>query len=337
VDIDGLAADQFAQVAGRLVAWTERTLHKGRLTVTDPFRKPRPADPVWLTEKIWEEIEKTRTDAFLAAFASQLRLERWGNTLRALVAPVPSMPADPARISPPPGFPWKAERIIWQVEGGSTAVHLLGSGWETSVRELGLTYGIDLTPGIAPGLFPDQRENRVTLRSLRPKSVLNLFAHTCAFGALAASEGATTLNIDSSARALARGKENYARNRLEGPAHRFWTEDVRKVLPRLIRRGEKFDAVILDPPTFAHGSKGRAFRITHELEPILISCLPLTSRRGTIFVSINDSQTGPAQLSATIRNILAREQVQARIEPGKRPPEVPPDRMPATLWIFRED
>ena len=305
--------------------------------MTDLFRKPRPTDPVWLPEKIWREIEKTRTDAFLTASSPRLRLERWGSTLRALVPQPDPTPADLSLTSPPPGFPWKAERIIWQVEGEPSAQHLLGSGWETEVRELGLAYGIDLTPGTAPGLFPDQRENRITLRSLGPKSVLNLFAHTCAFGVLAASEGAGTLNIDSSARALARGKENYARNRLEGPTHRFWTEDVRKVLPRLIRRGEKFEAVILDPPTFAHGTKGHAFRIAHELEPLLVDCLTLTTRRGAVLLSINESRTGESNLSATVRDILAREQIRARVQPGRRPPEVPADRMPATLWIFRED
>jgi len=305
--------------------------------VADPFRKPRPADPVWLTAKLWGEIEKTRTTAFRAAGSAQLRLERWGSTLRALVSQTNPVATDLALVSPPSHFPWKAERVIWQVEGQKSALHLLGSGWETEVQELGLKYGIDLTPGTAPGLFPDQRENRITLRSLRPASVLNLFAHTCAFGVLAASGGAATLNIDSSARALARGKENYARNQLEGTAHRFWTEDVRKVLPRLIRRGEKFDAVILDPPTFAHGTKGRAFRIAHELEPLLISCLTLTSPRGVVFVSINDSRTGVAQLTSLIQDILAREQVRAHIKPGGRPPEVLPEHMPATLWIFRED
>lgn len=302
-----------------------------------PFRKPRPADPVWLTGKLWGEIEKTRTNAFLAAYSPGLRLERWGSTLRALVSQPYPISADLSLASPPPDFPWKAERVIWQVEGEKSALHLHGAGWETEVQELGLKYGIDLTPGTAPGLFPDQRENRILLRSFRPKSVLNLFAHTCAFGALAAAQGAATLNIDSSARALDRGKENFARNQLEGPAHRFWTEDVRKVLPRLIRRGEKFDAVILDPPTFAHGSKGQAFRIARELEPLLISCLTLTSPRGVVFVSINDSRTTAKQLTSTIQEILAREQIRARLKPGQRPPEVPPDRMPATLWIFQED
>lgn len=56
-----------------------------------------------------------------------------------------------------------------------------------------------------------------------------------------------------------------------------------------------------------------------------------------IFVSVNDSRTKDLQLASTIRDILAREQIRARLKPGQRPPEVPPERMPATLWIFRED
>ena len=86
-----------------------------------------------------------------------------------------------------------------------------------------------------------------------------------------------------------------------------------------------------------HGGKGRAFRIGHELEPLLVSCLTLTSRRGALLLSINESRTEGSRLTSTVRDILAREQIRARVEPGRRPPEVPADRMPSTLWIFRED
>lgn len=205
------------------------------------------------------------------------------------------------------------------------------------VRELGLRYGIDLTPGTAPGLFPDQRENRAWLRSRRPTTLLNLFAHTCAFGVLAASSGAATLNIDTSARALERGRENFRRNDLDEKSHRFWKEDVRKALPRLIRRGETFAAIILDPPTFAHGGRGRAFRIERELEPMLIACLRLLAPRGALLISINESETRPEDLEKRVRSILQREKVPARLEPSRRPAEIPEIRMPAGVWVIRED
>ena len=302
-----------------------------------PFRKPPAAQPLWVPEKIWREIEATGTDAFLAAGSPRLRLERWGSTLRAIATQPDPLPCEESLLLPPAGFPWKPERILWQAESEPVARHLQGEGWTTVVHELGLSYGIDLTPGTAPGLFPDQRENRVWLRSLRPASLLNLFAHTCAFGVVAAATGAPTLNIDTSARALERGRDNFRRNKLEDKNHRFWKEDVRKALPRLIRRGETFAAIILDPPTFAHGGRGRAFRIENEVEPMLLACLRLLAPRGSLLVSINDSETHPRDLETTARSLLRREKIRARLEPSRRPPEVPETRMPAGIWIFRED
>ena len=302
-----------------------------------PFRKPPAAPPVWIAEKTWQDIESTGTDAFLAAWSPGLRLERWGRTLRAIATRPDPIPCDDTLLTPPPAFPWKAKRVIWQVEGEKTAQHLLGEGWSTEVAELDLRYGIDLSPGSAPGLFPDQRENRIFLRSLRPASLLNLFAHTCAFGVLAASTGATSLNIDTSARALERGRENFFRNKLADNNHRFWKEDVRKALPRLVRRGETFSAIILDPPTFAHGGSGKAFRIEKELGPMLLDCLRLLAPRGSLLVSINDSKTRPRDLETMVRSILRQKKIAARLEPSRRPPEVPAIRMPTGVWINRED
>jgi 23S rRNA (cytosine1962-C5)-methyltransferase len=305
--------------------------------MTAPFRKPPAAPPFWVTEKIWKEIEATGTDTFLAAWSPSLRLERWGTTLRALATQPHPPSCDELLLKPPPGFPWKADRVLWQMEGERTAQHLSGEGWTSEVQELGLHYGIDLTPGTAPGLFPDQRENRALLRSRRPVSLLNLFAHTCAFGVLAGSVGATTLNIDTSARALERGRENFRRNQLEEKDHRFWKEDVRKALPRLHRRGETFDAIILDPPTFAHGGRGRAFRIEKEIEPMLTACLQLLRPAGVLLVSINESHTALGDLERQIHPLLHRAKIPARLEPSRRPPEVPAVRMPAGVWLFRED
>ena len=302
-----------------------------------PFRNPPAAAPLWLPEKTWKEIEATGTDAFLAAGSPRLRLERWGSTLRAVATRPDPLPCEESLVVPPAGFPWKAGRILWQAEGERTARHLAGAGWTAEVHELNLRYGIDLTPGTAPGLFPDQRENRAFLRSLRPASLLNLFAHTCAFGVVAASAGAVALNIDTSARSLQRGRENFRMNQLDEKSHRFWKEDVRKALPRLVRRGETFAAIILDPPTFAHGGRGRAFRIEREFEPMLAACLRLLAPRGSLLVSINESETQSWELERRTRSVLQREKLRARIEPSRRPPEVPPSRMPAGLWLIRED
>jgi len=302
-----------------------------------PFRKPPAAPPVWISEKLWKEIEATGTDAFLAAHSPSLRLERWGSTLRAFATQPDPLACGESLLEPPADFPWKPERVIWQTEGERTARHLRGEGWTTEVQELNLRYGIDLTPGTAPGLFSDQRENRMFLRSRRPTSLLNLFAHTCAFGVLAAAEGAATLNIDTSARALERGRENYRRNHLPEANHRFWKEDVRKALPRLVRRGETFSAIVLDPPTFAHGGRGRSFRIEKELAAMIGACLRLLAQGGCLLVSINESHTQRRELERRTRAALAAEKIPARLEPSRRPVEVPETRMPAGIWILRED
>ena len=302
-----------------------------------PFRNPPAAPPLWVAEKTWKEIEATGTDAFLAAWSPRLRLERWGSTLRAIAPRPDPLSCDKSLLEPPAGFPWKFARSLWQEEGAHTARHLVGTGWTGEVREIDLRYGIDLTPGTAPGLFPDQRENRAFLRSLRPASLLNLFAHTCAFGVVAASAGAATINVDTSARSLERGRENFRMNRLDDKSHRFWKEDVRKALPRLLRRGESFAAIILDPPTFAHGGRGRAFRIGRELEPMLAVCLRLLAPRGSLLLSINESETHPRELEGQVRSVLGREKVRARLQPSRRPPEVPETRMPAGVWVIRED
>ena len=303
----------------------------------EPFRKPPAGAPVWISGSSWKEIEATGTDAFLAAWSPRLRLERWGTVLRAIASQPDPLPCEASLLTPPADCPWKPRQVIWQAENDRTALHLAGEEWTTEVRELGLRYGIDLTPGTAPGLFPDQRENRVFLRSLRPRSLLNLFAHTCAFGLLAASTGATTLNIDNSARALGRGRDNFRRNRVDGENHRFWQEDVRKALPRLLRRGETFEGIILDPPTFAHGGRGRSFRIERELGPMLAACLRLLSPRGHLLVSVNQSGTHPWKLDQLVRSALHREKIRARLEPSRKPPEVPGTRMPAGVWVIRED
>ncbi|HEY8966417.1 MAG TPA: class I SAM-dependent methyltransferase, partial [Candidatus Methylacidiphilales bacterium] len=140
----------------------------------------------------------------------------------------------------------------------------------TTCRELGLKYKIDLGAGYSTGLFVDQRENRRFLRGLKPQRVLNLFSYTCAFSLLAASEGAATVSVDVAKKALDWGRENFALNGIDGlgTTHKFYPDDVRDVLRRQQARGETYDAVILDPPTFARNKQGKVFRVEDEIGPL---------------------------------------------------------------------
>src|SRR5213596_1721646 len=135
---------------------------------------------------------------------------------------------------------------------------------QTVATEWSLRFGLDFGTGYSPGLFLDQRENRRYARHIAPRRLLNCFAYTCSFSVCAAYVGATTLNINLSKKSLARGRENFALNSLPTVDDRFIADDVTAVLPRLARQGEKFDAIILDPPTFSRSPGGKAFQVEND-------------------------------------------------------------------------
>src|SRR5205807_7003290 len=139
------------------------------------------------------------------------------------------------------------------------------------------------------GLFIDQRENRRYLRQVAPKRLLNCFAYTCSFSVAAASVGAQTVNIDLSKKSLERGRENFALNSLPTGDHRFISDDVLSVLPRLARQGEKFDSIILDPPTFSRSHRGKTFHVENDFERLLLQALEVVERDGRILLSTNCS------------------------------------------------
>jgi 23S rRNA (cytosine1962-C5)-methyltransferase len=167
-----------------------------------------------------------------------------------------------------------------------------------------LRFGIDFGTGYSPGLFLDQRDNRRYVRHIVPKRLLNCFAYTCSFSVCAACSGAATLNIDLSKKYLAWGRENFALNMLPTMDHRFIVDDVSSVLPRLARRGEKFDAIILDPPTFSRSSRGKTFQVQRDFEVLLLSVLSLAERNAHILVSTNCSALGEHALEVMARYCL---------------------------------
>jgi 23S rRNA (cytosine1962-C5)-methyltransferase len=128
---------------------------------------------------------------------------------------------------------------------------------ELWVSEHGLRFRVELDRGLSTGLFLDQRDGRrVVFERACGARVLNLFSYTCAFGVAAAAGGAVeTTNVDLSARALEVGRENYRENGLDAPAHRFERAEAREWLRRAARRGERFDLIVFDPPSF--GTAGR--------------------------------------------------------------------------------
>src|SRR5215468_2882843 len=162
-----------------------------------------------------------------------------------------------------------------------------GEALQTVATEWCLRFGIDFGTGYSPGLFLDQRENRRYVRHIAPRRLLNCFAYTCSFSVYAACSGAVTLNVDLSKKYLARGRENFALNNIPTLDHRFIADDVTSVLPRLARRGGRFDAIILDPPTFSRSPGGKALQVQHDFETLLISALALAERDGHVLGATN--------------------------------------------------
>ena len=208
-----------------------------------------------------------------------------------------------------------------------------GQSLQTIATEWYLRFGIDFGTGYSPGLFLDQRENRRYVRHIAPKRLLNCFAYTCSFSVYAACNGASTLNIDLSRKYLARGRENFMLNNLSTMDHRFITDDVRSVLPRLARRGEKFDAIILDPPTFSRSPEGKTFQVQHDFEKLLISALAVAERDAHVLVSTNCSALGERALEVMARYCLKETRRAATFHRPLPLPDFPPRTGASSIWL----
>jgi 23S rRNA (cytosine1962-C5)-methyltransferase len=204
----------------------------------------------------------------------------------------------------------------------------------TVVEENGMRFGLDFAAGYSAGLFVDQRANRVYLRSIQPRRVLNTFAYTCAFSVAAALAGAETVSVDLSKKSLDRGRENFALNGLETEDHRFYADDVLDVLPRLARKKESFDAIILDPPTFSRGNKGRRFQVEKDLEELLMSALEVAAPHAKILLSTNCTRLPRRALESIARFGLkaARRAADFHAEPPL--PDIPAEAAAQTLWLL---
>jgi 23S rRNA (cytosine1962-C5)-methyltransferase len=206
-------------------------------------------------------------------------------------------------------------------------------GRQTIATESHLRFGIDFGTGYSPGLFVDQRENRRYVRHIGAKRLLNCFAYTCSFSVCAACKGAGTLNIDLSKKYLARGRENYALNNLSATNHRFIADDVRSVLPRLARRGEKFDAIILDPPTFSRSPEGKTFQVEDDFERLLISAMAVAEREAHVLVSTNCSALGERALKVMARYCLKQMRRAAAFHRPLPLPDFPAHAGASSIWL----
>jgi len=209
----------------------------------------------------------------------------------------------------------------------------VGENLQTIATERHLKFGIDFGAGYSVGLFVDQRENRRYFRRIAPKRLLNCFAYTCSFSVSAASVGATTLNVDLSKKSLARGRENFALNSLPTIDHRFIADDVMAVLPRLARKGEKFDVIILDPPTFSRSPGGKPFHVENDFEKLLVDALELAERDGHVLLSTNCSTLREHALEVMARYVLKAARRAATFHRQPPLPDFPPGAGASSIWL----
>ena len=204
---------------------------------------------------------------------------------------------------------------------------------QTIATERRLKFGIDFGAGFSVGLFPDQRENRSFVRHIAPKRLLNCFAYTCSFSVSAAYVGATTLNIDLSKKSLARGRENFALNSLSTMGHRFIADDVMAVLPRLAGKREKFDVIILDPPTFSRSLRGKTFHVEEDFEKLLVDSLELTEQNSHVLVSTNCSTLREHALEVMARYGLKTARRAGTLRRSPPLPDFPPGTGASSIWL----
>lgn len=173
-----------------------------------------------------------------------------------------------------------------------------------------ITLAVRPAPSGQIGLFLEQlpQWRWLAQRVGMGQRVLSLFSHSGAASLAAAAAGAAVVSVDASrpATALARGNAV-----LSGLADRpiAWIEDdARKVVGRLGRRGERFDAVVLDPPSWGHGTRGEAFAIDRDLEPLLDDVARLLSADGpgTFLVTCHSPRWPADRLRRVVEGALAR-------------------------------
>ena len=183
--------------------------------------------------------------------------------------------------------------------GGSWAfAKKLPTSWEMDYEPLGLTFKIQPTGFKHTGLFPEQAVNwdwmAEQIRSAgRPISVLNLFSYTGGATLAAAAAGAEVCHVDAAKGMVAWARENAKSSGLEGAPIRWIIDDCGKFVEREIRRGRRYDAIIMDPPSYGRGPSGEIWK----LEKDLFDFVQLTAgvlSDSPLFVIINSYTTGLA-------------------------------------------
>ncbi|MGN1059892.1 MAG: class I SAM-dependent methyltransferase [Clostridia bacterium] len=178
--------------------------------------------------------------------------------------------------------------------------------WPLRFAPLGLSFHIKPTGFKHMGLFPEQAANwewmhRLIKEAARPVRVLNLFAYTGGATLAAAAAGAQVVHVDSSKGVVGWAKENLALSGLADRPVRFIADDAIKFVERENRRGNRYDGIIMDPPSYGRGPGGEVFKLEKELHRLVEKCAALLTDKPLFFL-INSYTTGLAP--SVLANLL---------------------------------
>ncbi len=234
------------------------------------------------------------------------KLERWGSYT--LVRPDPQVLWD----TPHDHSGWKQKNAHYHRSkkgGGEWEFFQLPEEW--TIRYKTLTFHLKPFSFKHTGLFPEQATNwdwfsELIRNAARPVKVLNLFAYTGGATLSAAAAGASVTHVDASKGMVNWAKENAASSGLKNAPVRWLVDDCMKFVEREIRRGNKYDAIIMDPPSYGRGPKGEIWKIEDQIFDLITLCKQLLSGNPLFFL-VNSYTTGlqPAVLTYMLKTALS--------------------------------
>jgi len=231
------------------------------------------------------------------------KLERWGNVI--LLRP------DPQAIWKPSldyaTYPQISGHYLRSSTGGGSWQWLKPTPDEWTIKYKNLSFIISPMNFKHTGLFPEQAVNWdmvMDVISKHPQAkVLNLFAYTGGATVACAKAGAVVTHVDASRGMTDVAKRNVALNQIPYESVRYIVDDCQKFVAREIRRGRKYDAIIMDPPNFGRGANGEVWKLTENLDDLIANCVQLLSDH-PLFILVNN-YTASVQ-PAVIENVLRK-------------------------------
>lgn len=237
------------------------------------------------------------------------RLERWGEVI--LIRPDPQIIWKTPREHPM----WKRAhaRYLRSNTGGGRweEYRKVPDVWKIKYHEL--TFQLKTMGFKHTGIFPEQAVNwdfvmQKIRAAKRPVKVLNLFGYTGAATLACASAGAEVCHVDASKGMVAWAKENAAASGLSDKPVRWLVDDCVKFVQREQRRGNTYDGIIMDPPSYGRGPGGEVWKLEEQLYPLVQLCVPLLSKNALFFV-LNSYTTGlsPSVMVYLLGTLLKEE------------------------------